>query len=104
MEKDKVFVTLHRIACTPIEKREIKLERKSGFAVMDQTIRLTSLTVLYPSEVMVGTELVSGPNVGARIFVRGDEFKQPWASEVLSHEDGTQFILIPWDRVIALGE
>jgi hypothetical protein len=80
-----------KVACSPFETTQVRVEAVRGLPVMKQKRELTRLTVLLPGE---------GFGPGDFIWVRGDSMKHQYATEV--YEQGEmQFILVPTDHIVA---
>jgi hypothetical protein len=71
---------------------------------MDQKIQLTRLEVVVASSCQVGDETVPLPNDNpfdnpAFVYVRADQFAQPWAKQVYEL-NGKPFILVPCESIV----
>lgn len=86
------------IATTPFPEVNIKSSTRLGVALIDQTRKLTDLTVLLPAYNTDGKPLF---NKGNKVYVKGEAMKHQWAGEVLEMADGTKYILIPFSIVVA---
>jgi hypothetical protein len=80
-----------RVACTPFETTQVRMEASRGMPNMRQRRELTKLTVLLPGE---------GYQPGDVIWVRGDSMKHQYAAEVYE-QDTLSFILVPTDHIMA---
>lgn len=87
------------IAVTPFPSVNIKTSHTRGVALMDQTQKLTELTVLADAYSADGKHLFRPNN---KLYVKGDAMKHQWAGEVLTMDDGTKYILIPKSIVVAV--
>lgn len=84
------------IAVTPFPKVGIKTNYRPGLALMEHTVQLQKLTVVYEARGQKGEELFLP---GDTVYLKADAMKHQWAGEVFT-EDGTEFILIPRNLIV----
>lgn len=88
------FTTVNKLVATePFPSTQIKSTIKAGVALIEQTVQLTPLKVLYPEN--------NGITPGSILWVPGEYMKLKWATDVFTAIDGTKFILVPVDKVVA---
>ena len=83
-----------KIACTPFETTQTRVEVKGGLPMLKQKQELSKLQVVLTTEDHFY-------RAGDSILVRGDACKLQFAKEVYEEGDKT-FILIPYDVVVAI--
>ncbi len=84
------------VACRPFASTAVEGKSVSGLNMMRQKVELTGLEV-----VLDGKVKERAVRAGSKVFVKGDRYLQPWASQKLTVEGVTdQFILVPVDEIL----
>lgn len=84
------------IAVTPFPKVGIKTTFKPGLALMEHTVQLQKLTVVFEARNQQGEPAFLPGDV---VYLKADAQKHQWAGEVFT-EDGKEFILIPKNLLV----
>lgn len=107
--KTQNTASLDRYICTPFSEKSVQTESVGegaikAFRVKNTKSLLTPLRVLVDASVQVG----GSPFVvkaGSTVFLRANDYSQPWAKEVLTAEGWAdehgpvEFIVVPGNRV-----
>jgi hypothetical protein len=87
------------IAVTPFAQVGIKTRMSPGLALMEHTVELQKLTVVFElQDDQFRTIFVPGDEV----FLKSDAQKHQWMSEVYTAPDGTKYILIPRNLIVGV--
>lgn len=84
------------IAVTPFPKVGIKTNYRPGLALMEHTVQLQKLTVVFEAR---NKEGVMDFLPGDVVYLKADAQKHQWAGEIFT-EDGKEFILIPKNLLV----
>lgn len=97
------FCTVNKkIACKPSEKHSMEAPKvRHGFAMTDDRQRLFVVETLFRHACVINGQFSVLPP-GTKLHLPSDAYTHEWNRRVLNREDGSQFILVPEELIIAI--
>lgn len=93
------LTTINRFVITePFETTSVQIEKRKGFAIAEQKVSITALTVLSKCR----TDKLS-LDPGDKVWVPGDACSYDFAKKVLEM-DGVKFVIVPEDRIVGFSK